>query len=41
MDKKIVCFGCGELGEYFVELYGKYLQIDYFLDNRLGGILRI
>lgn len=36
MDKNIVCFGCGELGEYFVELYGQYLNIEFFMDNQFG-----
>ena len=35
MNRKMVCFGCGNLGKYFVELYGKYLKIDFFLDNHI------
>ena len=31
--KTVVCFGCGELGEYFAKSYGKYIKIEYFLDN--------
>lgn len=31
----VVCFGCGNLGKYFAETYGKYLTIDFFLDNHV------
>lgn len=31
--ESVVCFGCGDLGEYFAESYGSYVKIEYFLDN--------
>lgn len=31
--ENVVCFGCGDFGRYFVEAYGSYLKIEYFLDN--------
>lgn len=32
--KTVICFGCGELGKYFAETYGDYIEIRYFLDNQ-------
>lgn len=34
--RSVVCFGCGDFGKYFLETYGEYLIIDYFLDNQSG-----
>lgn len=35
--KDIVCFGCGDFGKYFLDTYGRYLTIDFFLDNQRGN----
>lgn len=31
--KSVICFGCGDFGKYFVEVYGSYIAIECFLDN--------
>ena len=37
MNRNIVCFGCGDFGKYFIDTYGKYVKIDFFLDNHSGA----
>lgn len=33
LRKKVICFGCGDFGKYFIEVYGSYISIECFLDN--------
>lgn len=35
--ERIICFGCGEWGDYFVKTYGRHAGIQYFLDNASGA----